>query len=127
MKKRIKPTEAELEVLDILWSAGPSSVRQVHEALSSKKDVYYTTTLKTMQVMYGKGLLTRDDSSRAHIYEAAVKQGDIEKTMLDGIADSLFSGSTAKLVISALGHDKPTSDELDAIRKLIDQLEEDND
>ena len=81
-----------------------------------------------MQVMYSKGLLVRDDSARAHIYSPAVEQGDIEKTMLDGITDALFSGSTAKLVISALGHDKPTSNELDEIRKLIDQLdEEDND
>ena len=122
-----KPTTAELDVLTALWENGPSSVRDVHRVLSQSRDILYTTTLKTMQVMYGKGLLTRDDSSRAHIYEAAVAQSDIEKTMLDGIADSLFSGSTARLVISALGHDKPTSDELDAIRKLIDQLEEDND
>ncbi len=122
-----KPTTAELDVLTALWENGPSSVRDVHRILSESRDILYTTTLKTMQVMFGKGLLTRDDSSRAHIYAAAVEQSDIEKKMLDGIADSLFSGSTARLVISALGHDKPTSEELDEIRKLIDQLEEDND
>ncbi len=123
-----KPTSAELDILNVLWNAGPSSVREVHRNLSESRDILYTTTLKTMQVMYSKGLLHRDDSSRAHIYSPAVDQGDIEKTMLGGITDALFSGSTAKLIISALGHDKPTSNELDEIRKMIDQLDEgDND
>ena len=122
-----KPTTAELDILTILWDDGPSSVRDVHRQLTEARDVLYTTTLKTMQVMLKKGLLLRDDSERAHIYRAAIEQSDVEKTLLGGIASSLFSGSTAQLVISALGHDKPSPDELDEIRKLIDQLEKSGD
>lgn len=123
---KIKPTAAELEILNILWETGPSSVREVHRQLSEDRDVFYTTTLKTMQVMHNKELLDRDTSERAHVYFPKVDKADIEKSLLTGLTSSLFKGSTARLVISALGHDKPTADELAQIRSLIDKLDEDD-
>ena len=125
MKKKIKPTEAELEILQILWSEGPSSVRSVHELLSQKKEVFYTTTLKIMQVMHDKGLLKRDTSQRAHIYTPSIDRDSIEKTMLDKIVDTVFKGSTSKMIISAIGNQAPTKEELREIREMIDQLYKD--
>ena len=123
---KIKPTASELEILTILWEAGPSSVREVHEQLSAKRDVFYTTTLKTMQVMTDKGLLDRDTSQRAHVYQPAIKRESVERNLIQGLSSSLFKGSTARLVISALGHEKPTAEELSEIRKLIDQMDDDD-
>ena len=123
---KIKPTTAELDILNILWVSGPSTVRQVHEQLAETKDVFYTTTLKTMQVMHSKGLLDRDTSERSHRYKAIIRRQDVEKSLLDSLRSTLFSGSTSQLVISALGHGKPTSEELEEIRSIIDKLE-DND
>ena len=127
MRKRIKPTASELEILNILWESGPSSVRDVHTQLSHEKDVFYTTTLKTMQVMTDKGLLTRDTSGRAHIYSPAVNRDAIERNLLETLRASLFKGSTGRLVISALGHDTPSASELEEIRKIIDELDPDKD
>ncbi len=121
---KIKPTSAELDILNILWNNGPSTVREVHEQLAETKDVYYTTTLKAMQVMHGKGMLERDTSQRAHLYSAVIARGDVEKSLLETLRSSLFSGSTAQLVISALGHSQPSADELDEIRSIIDKLDE---
>lgn len=120
---RVKPTSAELEILNVLWDKGPATVRDVHKQLSSNRDVYYTTTLKTMQVMHNKGLLTRDESARAHIYFPAIEKSHVEKSLIDGLRNTLFSGSTARLVISALGSVKPTPEELDEIKEIIDNLE----
>lgn len=122
-----KPTEAELEILKILWELGPSSVRHVHEILSGQKDIYYTTTLKTMQVMVGKGLLERDTSQRSHIYSPLVGQDEVERSLIGGLLRTVFNGSTAKLVISAIGHSKPTPEELEQIKLLIDKLDSDAD
>lgn len=123
---KIKPTGAELEILNLLWENGPSSVREIHKQLSEKREVFYTTTLKTMQVMHSKGYLDRDTSQRAHIYSPSLARDNIQKNLLGGLRDTLFSGSTARLVISALGNDKPTSAELEEIRKIIDQIEPDD-
>jgi len=120
-----KPTGAELEILTFLWDSGPSSVRDVHSQLSEKRDVFYTTTLKTMQVMLNKGMLLRDTSERAHIYSPAIQKQDIEKSLLDGLRSSMFRGSTANLIISALGHDRPTHKEMEEIKALIDKIEDD--
>jgi BlaI family penicillinase repressor len=122
---KIKPTAAELDILTVLWEKGPSSVRDVHNQLSENRDVFYTTTLKTMQVMLVKGSLERDTSERAHIYSPAVEQKDIERTFISSLRTSLFNGSTANLVISALGHDKPSHEELEQIRALLDNMEDD--
>ena len=122
---KIKPTSAELEILNILWDTGPTSVRDVHTQLSEFRDVFYTTTLKTMQVMVSKGLLDRDTSQRAHIYQPLVARQDIEKDLIAGLLHSAFSGSTSRLIISAIGHGKPTADELKEIRSLIDKIDKD--
>jgi predicted transcriptional regulator len=126
MKTNKKPTQSELEVLQIIWSIGPSSVREVHRQLSTVRDVFYTTTLKTMQVMTEKGFLDRDTSQRSHIYRAKVKQADIEKKMIDSLLKTMFSGSTSRMVISAIGSQKLTHKELKEIKSLIDQMESDD-
>ena len=123
---KLKPTTAELEILTILWENGPSSVREVNAQLSEMREVFYTTTLKTMQVMHSKKLLTRDTSQRAHIYAPAIQKTDVEKSLLDSLRNTMFYGSTAKLVISALGHDKPTPEELEQIRELINRMDFDD-
>lgn len=122
---KIKPTAAELDILTVLWEKGPSSVRDVHNQLSENRDVFYTTTLKTMQVMLTKKILDRDTSERAHIYSPAIAQSEVERTFLSSLRTSLFQGSTANLIISALGHDKPSHEELEQIRALIDNMDDD--
>ena len=114
-----KPTDTELAILNILWRKGPQSVRQVHETLEAQKDVFYTTTLKTMQVMLEKGFLQRDTSQRSHIYSATLKQKDTQSTLLKKLADMLFEGSTSQLIISALGQSKPSEEEMKEIQSLL--------
>lgn len=111
----------------MLWERGPSSVRDVHNQLSEGRDVYYTTTLKTMQVMTNKGLLQRDTSQRAHIYTPTVSRTSIESNLIDGLVDGLFKGSTARLVVSAIGRAKPSPEELAEIRAILDNLESEGD
>lgn len=118
-----KPTEAELEILHILWQHGPSTVRFVHEQLAQKKDIGYTTTLKNMQNMVQKNILERDEESRSHIYKATLKQQETQKMLLDRFLDSAFGGSAGKLVMQALGHKKTSKEELKQIKDLIKKLE----
>ena len=118
-----KPTDAELEVLRVLWEHGPSSVRFVNEELSKNREVVYTTTLKMMQVMTDKGMLRRDTSSRTHVYQAAVSQTAIQKNMLDKLVDTAFNGSALQLVVKALGHKKTSKEDLKEIKKIIQELE----
>ena len=125
MKK--KPTEAELEILSLLWTNGPSTVRTIHESLSKNRDVFYTTTLKTMQLMAEKDLLTRDTKQRSHIYHANIQQKQVAKNMLDKLVNTVFSGSTSQLIVSALGQKKPSKEELEEIKVLIDKLNDDGD
>src|ERR1044072_7319975 len=120
--KAIKPTESELEILQILWSKGLATVREVHEDLASTKDVGYTTTLKLMQIMNEKGLVKRDDSMRTHVYQAAVNKERTQKHLLGKMIDSLFGGSPTQLVIQALGNHKASGIELEEIQKLLDNL-----
>ena len=122
--KYIKPTESELEILQIIWTKGLATVREVHEELGKTKDVGYTTTLKLMQIMHEKGLVKRDDSMRTHIYQAAVNKEKTQKHMLTKMIDSLFGGSPTQLVIQALGNDKQNmSDvELAQIQELLNSL-----
>ena len=118
-----KPTESELEILQLLWEHGPVSVRFVHEILEQQKEVGYTTTLKLMQIMAEKGLVTRDTSNRTHIYQAAVSEEGTQKNLLEKFVDSTFRGSAMKLVMQALGNNKASKEELEQIKDLIQKIE----
>jgi BlaI family transcriptional regulator, penicillinase repressor len=118
----IKPTESELEILQVLWSKGTASVRDVHEELSKTKDAGYTTTLKLMQIMSEKGLVKRDTSVKTHFYQAAVSREKTQKHLLGKMIDSLFGGSPTQLVMQALGNHKASPQELDSIQELLDNL-----
>ena len=120
--KYIKPTESELEILQVLWQKGLATVREVHEELSKIKEAGYTTTLKLMQIMHEKGLVKRDDSMRTHVYQAAVNKEKTQKHLVNKMIDSLFGGSTTQLVIQALGEHKATEEELDKIQEIINSL-----
>lgn len=120
--KNIKPTESELEILQVLWKKGTASVRDVHEELLETKDAGYTTTLKLMQIMHEKGLVKRDDSIKTHIYQAAVSKEKTQKHLLGKMIDSLFGGSPGQLVMQALGNHKASADELDEIQRMLDNL-----
>lgn len=118
-----KPTEAELEILQVLWKEGVCTVRFVNNELNKRRPIGYTTTLKLMQIMLAKGLLKRDDSSRTHVYEAKVNKEDTQKSLLDKFLQLTFGGSAMKLVMQALGNTKTTPDELKQIRAFLDDLE----
>jgi len=120
--KYIKPTESELEILQVLWSRGLASVREVHEELSKTKEAGYTTTLKLMQIMHEKGLVKRDDSVKTHIYQPAVSREKTQKHLLGKMINTLFGGSSTQLVMQALGNHKASPAELEEIQKLIDNL-----
>jgi len=122
--KVIKPTESELEILQILWTKGLATVREVHEELAAIKDVGYTTTLKLMQIMNEKGIVKRDDSMRTHVYQAAVNKEKTQKHLVGRMIDSLFGGSPTQLIIQALGDEshKASEEELQKIQILLDSL-----
>ena len=120
--KYIKPTESELEILQVLWKKGLATVRDVHEELSKTKDAGYTTTLKLMQIMNEKGLVKRDDSMRTHIYQSAVNKEITQKNLLGKMINSLFGGNSTQLVIQALGEHKVTVEELEKIQQMLDKL-----
>ncbi len=119
-----KPTEAELQILQVLWQYGPSTVRFVNDKLNEEKSTGYTTTLKMMQIMFEKKLVSRNEESRTHVYEAGVKEEVVQKQLLDRFLDKTFRGSAMKMVMQALGNRKTSKKELDEIRKLLDKLEE---
>lgn len=119
---KLKPTESELEILQILWNKENATVREVHEELSKTKDSGYTTTLKLLQIMLEKGLVTRDDSNKTHIYQPAVTRQKTQKQLLDKMINTLFSGSSTQLVLQALGNQKASKDELEEIQKYLDNL-----
>ena len=125
MVNEIRPTDGELEVLQILWKNGPSTVREINDLLNSfqDKNIGYTTTLKIMQIMFEKGLLRRDDSQRTHVYSSAVREGKIQSALLDRFLHAAYKGSASKLALQLLGNHKTTPDELAEIKALIDQLE----
>ncbi len=123
-----KPTEAELEILQVLWNHGPATVREVHDHLydrrvAGRRNIGYTTTLKNMQNMVQKRFLLRDDAQRSHVYAAAIRQADTQRVLLDRFLDTAFGGSASQLVMQALGHQKTSPEELQQIKALIDQLE----
>ena len=121
-QKPIKPTESELEILQVLWQKGKATVREVHEELSRTKDSGYTTTLKLMQIMFEKGIVIRDDSNKTHIYQPNVTREKTQRHMVGMMIDTLFSGSSAQLVMQALGNSKASKQELDDIQRMLDDL-----
>lgn len=119
-----KPTEGELEILKVLWNNNKASVRTVHETLLKVKDCGYTTTLKLMQIMFEKGLVSRDDSNKIHIYTANVTREKTQKQFLNKMIDSLFAGSSTNLVLQALGNHTASNEELEKIQVLLNQLKQ---
>ncbi len=120
---QIEPTKSELEILQVLWQNGPSTVRLVNDKLNELRPVQYTTTLKLMQIMFDKGLLTADKSSMKHVYAAKVEEKPTKGVLLEKFVDSLYGGSKASLMMQLLGNEKASPEELSEIRKLLDQLE----
>ena len=117
-----QPTDAELAILAVLWDRGPSTVREVHDALSEEKPTGYTTTLKFMQIMAEKGLLLRDESSFRHVYRPAVSEERTQKQLVSSFMDRAFAGSAAKLVQRALAAKKISAEELKEIKRLVDEM-----
>lgn len=126
MNRQIKPTESELEILNILWEKGPSTVREVHDELAKKKEAGYTTTLKLMQIMFDKKLLKRDANARSHIFTAAITREQAQVQMLHKMIDTAFNGSAASLVMQALGNYKASAEELQQIRQYLAEIEQQN-
>jgi len=119
-----RPTEAELDILHVLWEAGPSTVREVHSVLYGDDGAGYTTALKLLQIMHAKGLVERDDSQRAHVYRAAINKQRTQKRYLSEMAHRLFNGSTSQMVLHALGaHPSASPEELAEIRALLNKIE----
>jgi BlaI family transcriptional regulator, penicillinase repressor len=123
MPKPPKPTEAELAILRVLWQRGPSTVRQVHEALNRVKKTGYTTVLKFLQIMTEKGLVSRDEAPYAHVYRARLAEGQAQRTLVADLLDRAFEGSMSKLVLQALSAKKATPEELSEIRKILKNYE----
>ncbi|MFN0036522.1 MAG: BlaI/MecI/CopY family transcriptional regulator [Saprospiraceae bacterium] len=134
-----KPTDSELEILHILWEQGPSTVRTVNDLLNEqrrsgqsvsrlaakpKESAGYTTTLKLMQIMFEKGLVTRVEEGRTHAYTHAVRESDTQGLLLQQFVDNAFRGSTARLVMQALGNHEASTEELDEIKALIAKIEQ---
>jgi predicted transcriptional regulator len=118
-----RPTDAELAILNVLWDRGPCTVREVHDALSSTQDSGYTTVLKLMQIMTDKGLVVRDESQRAHVYTARSSAQKTQRQLLGDLIDRAFGGSPTRLVMQALSATKASTEELNAIREMLDQME----
>jgi BlaI family transcriptional regulator, penicillinase repressor len=118
-----RPTDAELAILRVLWSRGPSTVRQVHEVLSRDRETGYTTVLKLMQIMTEKGLVERDESERTHVYQARFTQEQTQQRLVTDLLEKAFGGSASQLVMRALAAKPASADELAQIRRLLDELE----
>ena len=118
-----RPTDAELEILKVLWRRGPSTVREVFETLGESKTTGYTTVLKTMQIMADKGLVVRDESERAHRYEPAAPEDETQRRLVGDLLRRAFDGSAKKLVMQALSTERASAEELSEIRRMLDELE----
>ena len=120
--KTIKPTEGELEILQVLWTKQKATVREVFEELSQYKESGYTTTLKLMQIMFEKGLVSRDKTTRTHVYKPLVTREKTQRQLLGKMVLTLFGGSSTQLVMQALGSQAPTKKELEEIQQILDNL-----
>jgi BlaI family transcriptional regulator, penicillinase repressor len=116
-----KPTEAELSILRVLWSRGPSTVREVHEEIQRNRPTGYTTVLKLLQIMTEKGLVTRDERTRSHVYRARWSEDTTQRQLVTDLLDRAFGGSAARLVMQALAVSPASPDELKEIRRLLDE------
>ncbi|PIQ07997.1 MAG: transcriptional regulator [Ignavibacteriales bacterium CG18_big_fil_WC_8_21_14_2_50_31_20] len=121
--KNIKPTDSELEILQILWKSGYSTVKNVNDELNKLRSVGYTTTLKTMQIMFEKELLGRERSGRSHTYVPLIKENETKNMLLDKVLQTVFAGSASKLVMQALGQNKASKKEISEIKKFLNDLE----
>jgi predicted transcriptional regulator len=122
-KKNIKPTEKELDILQVLWDKGAVSVREVHDAMGGEDANGYTTILKLMQIMHEKGLVTRQKNGKLHLYKAVPSLENTRQQILDKMINTVFQGSAAQLVMSALGNKKSSKEELHEIKKYLEKLE----
>ena len=113
------PSNSELEILHVLWRKGPQTVRQIHPALRRKREIGYTTVLKTLQVMAEKGLVTRDERERSHVYRAAVPEKSIKRRLVSDLLDRVFEGSAANLVLQALSTKRASPEDIRRIRQLL--------
>jgi BlaI family transcriptional regulator, penicillinase repressor len=118
-----RPTEAELELLRVLWQRGPSTVREIHDSLRDQKETGYTTTLKILQKMADKGLVDRDESKRSHVYRAVGRADETQRQLVRDLLRRAFGGSPAKLVVQALSEEAVSAEELAEIRHLLEKLE----
>ena len=121
-----KPTDSELEILQVIWLHGPSSVRSINDELNRKKQVGYTTTLKLMQIMTDKGLLKRTELGRKHIYSAVLDEKETKDLLLDRFVRTAFGGSAMDLVMQALGNHKTTPEEIEALKAMIEKMEDEH-
>lgn len=121
-----RPTESELQILEVLWARGPSTVREVFEVISGARDVGYTTVLKLMQIMTDKELVSRDETHRTHVYKARLTRKRTQKRLVNELIDKAFGGSAAGLIGQTLLSHKPDKDELAEIQKLIEQYREEH-
>ena len=123
-KMQSEPTKSELEILQVLWEFGPSTVRFVNDKLNEqKRAVQYTSTLKLMQIMADKEMLTTDKSSMKHVYSAAIEEKKTKGFLLDKFVDTMYNGSSSSLMMQLLGNKKTSQQEIDEIRNLLDKLE----
>jgi BlaI family penicillinase repressor len=118
-----KPTASELEILRVLWTRGPSTVREVHESLSEKKDLGYTTVLKLLQIMTTKGTVRRNETQRAHVYEACLPAEETKRQLAGDVLQRVFEGSATQLMMHALAGRKSSPDEITELRRLLDDYE----
>jgi len=118
-----KPTASELEILQVLWTRGPSTVREVHEALSEQKSVGYTTVLKLLQIMTAKGTVRRNEDQRAHVYEACQPATETKRQLVGDVLQRVFEGSASELMIHALAGRRTSKKELEELRRLLDEYE----
>lgn len=121
--RQIEPTKSELEILQVLWEQGPLTVRLVNDKLNENREVNYTSTLKLMQIMTDKGILTRDESQMKHIYHVAEKEQTTKDFLLEKFIDTMYNGSASNLMMQLMGNKKTSKEDLETIKALLNQLE----
>src|SRR5213075_2686276 len=119
-----KPTATELDILQVLWDRGPSTVREVHEVLARSKSIGYTTVLKLLQIMTGKGTVRRNEQERAHVYEACLPAENTKRQLVGDLLQRAFAGSASQLMLHALDGRKTSPSEIEEIRRMLDEYEQ---
>jgi BlaI family transcriptional regulator, penicillinase repressor len=122
----LRPTDSELEILQVMWERGPSTVREVNDVLSERREVGYTTTLKLMQIMFEKGLLAREKDGKGHVYSASAEREVTQRALLDRFLENTFGGSAMQLVMQTLGGHKTSPAEIDQIRAYLDTIDKES-